>query len=84
MKCPDCGTFISVADRSTRMFPPLEVLRCRTCGTFRFAGDEVAIPGGSGSMDCLRGRASDILSERRAKEMLESDISDPRWERWMQ
>lgn len=77
MKCPDCGIKL---DASKTLVPGVEVNRCGTCKTFRIKGDDVALPGGPGVMDCLRFRASEVMAKRRHKEMIESDISDPRWE----
>lgn len=79
MKCPDCG---NPQDMSTSLIPGVEVLRCRPCRKFRIKDDERVVPCGAGSMDRLRVLAHEILAERRHKEMIESDIEDPRWETW--
>ena len=66
------------------LIPGVEVNRCRACGTFRIKDDTEVIRGGSDIMDRLRVRASEVLAERRHKEMIESEIDDPRWEKWTQ
>ena len=78
MKCLSCS---SPQDRSATLIPGVVVLRCKTCKTLQIEGDTISFPGGDGVMDELRKRAQEILGERRHKEMVESDIDDPRWER---
>jgi hypothetical protein len=66
------------------LIPGVEVFRCRPCGVFRIKGSDHVVSGGNDSMDRLRELAYEVLAERRHKEMIESDIDDPRWEKWVQ
>lgn len=77
MKCPVCG---SVFDSSKLLIPGVEILRCRSCGSFRIDGDDVVILDGPAALDELRQRSNDFLSDKRHQEMVESDSDDPRWE----
>ena len=81
MLCQDCGQF---QDSSKTLVLGVTVYRCRSCRRFHIEGSDVSVEGGDGAMDRLRSIANDILSERRHKEMIESDITDPRWETWTQ
>jgi hypothetical protein len=81
MKCPECGI---LQDHSPMLIPGVVVFRCRPCGTFRIKDDDQVIYGGDGVMDRLRARGHEVLADRRYKEMIESDIEDPRWENWTQ
>lgn len=78
MKCPDCG---ALQDRSTLLVMGLEVQRCHKCRTYRIKDDDQVFAAGDGVIKRLRDRGNEILAARRHREMLESDISDPRWER---
>ena len=77
MKCPSCH---GPQRRSETMLPGLSVMGCRNCNAFVIEGDDRPVQGGPDAIAQLRVRAKQMEDERRMRELIESDISDSRWE----
>lgn len=91
--CPRCaGRLLSDKDAPAPMLKDLKmpVQSCRRCKRYRIKGDDRWIQDEGDitvTVSAVRERAMAIIQERddherRMRDMLESDISDPRWQQW--
>jgi hypothetical protein len=66
-------------DRSERLIEGAVVLRCRQCRTFRLDGDSKTFSPVGDLIGQLRRRQIQLDEAKVDKELIESDITDPRW-----
>ena len=66
-------------DRSDRLIEGAVVLRCRQCRTFRLDGDTMVFAPDGDLIGQLRRRQIQLDEAKVDKEVIESDIADPRW-----
>jgi len=76
MNCPICNAPL---DRSDRLIEGAVILRCRQCRTFQLDGDTKTFAPGGDLVGQLRRRQIELDEAKVDKEVIESDIADPRW-----
>lgn len=82
MNCPSCQREF---DRSTSILARLGavLLRCRSCQVYQIEGDDYIFRGRDSAKDVVK--RAELIREwqnevaRRHQEMIETDITDPRW-----
>ncbi len=77
--CPRCGGRL---DRSDRIIPDIVIIRCAPCRRYMLADDDrwYEAPTHDEVLTLLSARHEAMIrDEQRHIDLIESDISDPRW-----
>ncbi len=80
--CPECGGELS---RTSKLIPGEMVIACRPCKRFQLQGDVwIDVDNVHDIRQALAERVEALKTEQspegRYRQMIESDIEDPRWE----
>jgi len=78
--CPLCHEELNATDRNDRMIVGSFVLRCRPCKVYWIEGD-TELFSGPDSLKNLTKRAITLMAVKVDREIMTSDIDDPRWTR---